>query len=172
MFLRARYYDIDLGRFITRDPFAGFMDDPQTLNRYIYGGDNPVNHSDPSGRFVPLLAAAAGVTLGVSVVIAFLASPEPVNAPGPDTPLLRKAQPGRPVVHALRAATLSKLTEPLKAYCMSGLDTLLFGMHKYSWGKLLGSALDEWIYGERWVPNPYYQPFGPAGPEPPPGAAK
>ena len=45
IFLRARYYDPDIGRFITKDPLgysAGF-------NAYLYCGNNPVNAVDPLG---------------------------------------------------------------------------------------------------------------------------
>ncbi|MGC1123355.1 MAG: RHS repeat-associated core domain-containing protein [Candidatus Methanofastidiosia archaeon] len=46
----ARYYDPDLGRFITRDPAGGHMEAPQTLNRYAYCLNNPLKFVDPDGR--------------------------------------------------------------------------------------------------------------------------
>ncbi|MCX6023099.1 MAG: hypothetical protein NTZ05_15490 [Chloroflexi bacterium] len=49
-FLRARYYDPALGRFISKDPFPGVQQDPQTLNGYIYVGNNPLVRTDPSGK--------------------------------------------------------------------------------------------------------------------------
>ncbi|MEO0826904.1 MAG: RHS repeat-associated core domain-containing protein, partial [Cyanobacteria bacterium J06642_9] len=48
-YLRARYYDPDLGRFISRDPFSGFLDRPISLHKYQYADNNPVNNTDPSG---------------------------------------------------------------------------------------------------------------------------
>ncbi len=51
IYLRARYYHPDLGRFWTADSFEGFQSDPQSLNRYLYAHANPVNNVDPSGRF-------------------------------------------------------------------------------------------------------------------------
>jgi len=45
----ARYYDPTIGRFIQRDSVRGFIDDPLTLNRYIYCGNNPINYIDPKG---------------------------------------------------------------------------------------------------------------------------
>ena len=47
----ARYYDPTIGRFIQRDSVRGFIDDPLTLNRYIYCGNNPINFIDPKGLF-------------------------------------------------------------------------------------------------------------------------
>lgn len=49
VYLRARYYDPVIGRFISRDPFPGDTKAPLTLNRYSYVENNPVNKVDPSG---------------------------------------------------------------------------------------------------------------------------
>jgi len=49
--LRARYYDPEIGRFITKDIFPGFAHKPWTLNRYAYVYNNPVNFDDPSGNW-------------------------------------------------------------------------------------------------------------------------
>ncbi|MEA5576227.1 putative Ig domain-containing protein [Anabaena sp. UHCC 0451] len=67
-YLRARYYDSATGRFVSTDPFSGYLDQPVTLNNYLYGNVNPVNFIDPSGEVAieyaalnkraPLLASA------------------------------------------------------------------------------------------------------------------
>lgn len=49
--MRARYYDPTIGRFISRDPVRGALSNPQSLNPYSYSLNNPVNLSDPSGRY-------------------------------------------------------------------------------------------------------------------------
>jgi len=49
MFLRARYYDMDTGRFIAKDPLPAIQHDSQSINAYIYAGNNPVRFTDPSG---------------------------------------------------------------------------------------------------------------------------
>jgi RHS repeat-associated protein len=48
--LRARYYKPDSGRFWTMDTYEGSQEDPLSLHKYLYGADNPVNNSDPSGN--------------------------------------------------------------------------------------------------------------------------
>jgi len=47
--LRARFYAPALGRFVSRDAFAGVTGSPLSLNRTSYAGNNPVNFVDPSG---------------------------------------------------------------------------------------------------------------------------
>jgi RHS repeat-associated protein len=48
-FYGARYYDSDIGRFISADPTIQRPYDPQDLNRYTYCRNNPINLIDPSG---------------------------------------------------------------------------------------------------------------------------
>ena len=49
LYLRARYYDPSIGRFISADPYLGRMAEPVTQNRYIYVHNNPLLFVDPSG---------------------------------------------------------------------------------------------------------------------------
>jgi RHS repeat-associated protein len=35
-YLRARYYDLSVGRFVTIDPYQGRMHEPVTLHKYLY----------------------------------------------------------------------------------------------------------------------------------------
>lgn len=45
----ARYYDSEIGRFVSVDPWEGRTYDPQSLNKYAYVQNNPVKYVDPSG---------------------------------------------------------------------------------------------------------------------------
>ena len=49
LYLRARYYQPEVGRFVTKDPWAGDRSRPGTLNRYHYVLNSPVNYSDATG---------------------------------------------------------------------------------------------------------------------------
>jgi RHS repeat-associated protein len=51
LYLRARYYAGGVGRFVTRDTWAGNHFSPQSLNAWIYVAGNPVNLLDPSGHW-------------------------------------------------------------------------------------------------------------------------
>lgn len=45
----ARYHLNRIGRFSSPDLLAGSLVNPQTLNRYTYVGNDPINHTDPTG---------------------------------------------------------------------------------------------------------------------------
>ena len=49
VYLRARYYDPSLGRFLSRDPHAGSRPHITALNRFAYSQNNPCKFTDPSG---------------------------------------------------------------------------------------------------------------------------
>lgn len=46
----GRLYDPELGRFIQQDSRLGNLDDPPSLNRYLYANANPLRYVDPSGN--------------------------------------------------------------------------------------------------------------------------
>jgi RHS repeat-associated protein len=56
-YLRARYYAPPIGRFTASDPFSGDPGLPESLQKYFYAKQNPINYSDPSGQ---LLEGAIG----------------------------------------------------------------------------------------------------------------
>lgn len=65
VYLRARFYHPVLGRFLQRDSFGGFPYRAQSLNRYAYTENNPVNMTDPSGHVATwLLGAGTGAVVG------------------------------------------------------------------------------------------------------------
>ncbi len=63
---RARYYDQNIGRFNRMDPYAGSTQDPQSLHKYLYVHNNPVNNVDPTGR---LSFSIAGLSTSMSIGI-------------------------------------------------------------------------------------------------------
>ena len=63
IYLRARYMNPNSGRFLSRDSYAGNVFDPASFHKYIYAGNDPANHVDPSGK------DAFGVLVVISVVV-------------------------------------------------------------------------------------------------------
>jgi RHS repeat-associated protein len=63
-YLRARWYDSGVGRFISGDKLGGRDKVPASLNAYAYGNANPVSYTDPSG----FQANMAEVSVDVGIV--------------------------------------------------------------------------------------------------------
>jgi RHS repeat-associated protein len=51
-YLRARYYDPYIGRFVSEDTYRGQANDPLSLNLYAYVLNNPLIYWDPTGHWV------------------------------------------------------------------------------------------------------------------------
>jgi RHS repeat-associated protein len=67
-----RYYDPEIGRFISEDPILGSPQFSQTLNRYAYAMNNPLRLTDPTGSFIFILIIVlivVGVSLGVAATL-------------------------------------------------------------------------------------------------------
>lgn len=70
----ARYYSSAQGRFTSIDSSGPNLVDPQTLNKYRYGLNNPLRYVDPDGRYeedvhralTEVLALAAGFGVGTA----------------------------------------------------------------------------------------------------------
>ena len=83
----ARYYDPQLGRFISADTVVQAPNDPQTLNRYSYCRNNPLSYTDPTGHsfwgdvgdffksvFTGIVGAAVTVLTGGNVMMGGMAA--------------------------------------------------------------------------------------------------
>ena len=81
-YLNARYYSPSQGQFLSEDSMSMavgdeaqvqqisgqsqqmLLTDPQSLNFYSYGRDNPNTNSDPNGKIAPLVVLAWGAGAG------------------------------------------------------------------------------------------------------------
>ncbi|MBP1992920.1 RHS repeat-associated core domain-containing protein [Paenibacillus eucommiae] len=50
-YLRARWYDPSIGRFINEDTYEGQINNPLSLNLYTYVHNNPLTNIDPTGNW-------------------------------------------------------------------------------------------------------------------------
>lgn len=50
-YLRARWYDPSMGRFINKDTYEGDITNPLSLNLYTYVNNNPLIYFDPTGHW-------------------------------------------------------------------------------------------------------------------------
>lgn len=56
-YLRARWYDPAMGRFINEDSYEGELDEPLSQNLYSYVENNPLTNWDPTGNWSTGLTA-------------------------------------------------------------------------------------------------------------------
>jgi RHS repeat-associated protein len=52
VYMQARYYDAEVGRFLSVDPVRPEAGNGFNFNRYGYVNNNPINNTDPDGRVV------------------------------------------------------------------------------------------------------------------------
>ncbi len=69
IYFGARYYAPKLGRFITADTIVQDPYNPQTLNRYSYCNNNPINLVDPTGHSWLKKHWKTAVTIAVGIVV-------------------------------------------------------------------------------------------------------
>ena len=55
-YANARYYEHDIGRWMSRDPKEGDITNPQSLNTYAYSLNNPIKYLDPNGEVAVLFS--------------------------------------------------------------------------------------------------------------------
>ncbi len=72
-YLRARYLNPAIGRFVSRDSFSGIRRLPITQHKYMYAHDNPANFTDPTGLFS---LASLSVSVSIVGVLASIALPQ------------------------------------------------------------------------------------------------
>ncbi|MFJ2633316.1 RHS repeat-associated core domain-containing protein [Streptomyces sp. NPDC087422] len=65
-----RWYNPTTGRFTTQDAHS-FLTDPAQGNRYAYAGDDPINNTDPTGKFSLSLGGVVGAVVGGATSAAF-----------------------------------------------------------------------------------------------------
>jgi RHS repeat-associated protein len=75
LYYEARYYNSNIGRFISIDPWSGDITDPQSLNKYAYVRNNPLKYVDPEGE-----SFGEVIDWTVRTIVA----PQNANAPAPD----------------------------------------------------------------------------------------
>ena len=63
-FMKARFYDPAVGRFLQPDSVVPDYADPQSLNRYSYVYNNPLAYADPTGHYgVPFYLGTADAAI-------------------------------------------------------------------------------------------------------------
>ncbi len=116
---RARWMDPGLGRFLSKDPFRGWLGTPASQHGYGYAHLNPVSLTDPSGMFI-----STGRLLGVSAAVGVLttiAAPAVANLLGYQLTTLEAVEAGGWAFLFTAVAQVSPL---------AAVGIALYGWHK------------------------------------------
>jgi RHS repeat-associated protein len=70
-YLRARWMNPEVGRFLSLDSYPGRSGDPASLHKYLYASGDPVNLRDPSGRLSIGFGGFAGAFISLAVRISY-----------------------------------------------------------------------------------------------------
>jgi RHS repeat-associated protein len=101
-YLSARYYDSGRGQFVSVEPVILNLGDreqlkkltqmdqqtlltnPQLLNSYAYGRDNPILYKDPTGKFIPeaIVGGGIGGVVGAAIQAGYDFASGKVSSPG------------------------------------------------------------------------------------------
>jgi RHS repeat-associated protein len=88
---RARYLNPNTGRLWTMDTYTGNNEDPLSLHKYLYAGDDPIDNVDPSGN--DFEALEVGIALASFDAFHFSVSSSSAVTPGPETIYVRSFAP-------------------------------------------------------------------------------
>ncbi|MDZ4217345.1 MAG: RHS repeat-associated core domain-containing protein, partial [Candidatus Gracilibacteria bacterium] len=74
-YAQARYYDPEIGRFVSEDPLGWlphklmtyYKTTPQALNQYGYAINNPNKYTDPTGKIIPLILLEGMIMAGIAL---------------------------------------------------------------------------------------------------------
>ncbi|PTR22799.1 RHS repeat-associated protein [Luteibacter sp. OK325] len=82
VYMQARYYDPNVGRFLSPDPSLPSPSDLFTQNRFVYAENAPTVHTDPSGRCVEDLCVGESILVfeGIEYIAGLIEASEAVAA--------------------------------------------------------------------------------------------
>ena len=135
----ARYYDSSLGRFITPDTIVQDPSDPQTLNRYSYCGNNPINRVDLDGHkwsWKKFWNSFAGAALGAIATIVTLGAAAPLWVAGMVGGFVAGAVTG-----GLEGGWKGALYGGLIGGALGGIGGWAGGLHNLTGNLILGGML-------------------------------
>ncbi|MCR5701709.1 MAG: RHS repeat-associated core domain-containing protein, partial [Lachnospiraceae bacterium] len=88
-YMRARYYNVDIKRFINQDVLLGVLERVSSLNRYAYVEGNPISYLDPFGlekiayytQMHDDLSLLSAIIVGLQLSLAAIIVLNPATAP-------------------------------------------------------------------------------------------
>src|SRR5690606_4833304 len=146
----ARYYDPEIGRFLSVDPVGFVESNPMSFNRYAYVNNNPYKYVDPDGEFLNF-AAKFVLDVGVNMAFNYVTTGE-LNVGGAlKESAIGILNPAKTVAKIGKLAQLaakgSKVTHAKKTVVIGG-DMRRVNKYAKNSG---GETIDDWLAGRQWT---------------------
>ncbi len=151
MYLRARWYAPELGRFVSRDPLEGFLPNPRAQHPYLYGEDNPASRVDRSGLSPANLFNSSGgysydgraLYGGPTPTLTPIPTPQPgARPPTPPTALPAPRPSGSPAFRPPDERLLTDADEAVTAFELGRGGYLSLQTRASTFGRVLRTSPD------------------------------
>ena len=119
VYLRARYYEPSVGRFITRDTYTGESDEPLSLHLYMYCYNNPVVYVDVTGN-KPIKPQPVPTP---RPIVKTMPVPMPQPGPAPTMPPTTKAKSQSKVTKKPQVTTNPRVKKKVNVYAIASSDS-------------------------------------------------
>jgi RHS repeat-associated protein len=136
----ARYYDSEIGRFISQDAYLGEAATPPSLHRYLYAYSNPLRYVDPSGYSSQEINSSS-IAMEVDQE-----SHETTTRRGGFSQVVATGGAGVRLTHWINGESRSSAgAEPVDEFAMTGAWAGDFARRVELWNKNKMAELEAWV---------------------------
>lgn len=145
IYMNARYYDPNIGRFLAIDPVGFTPENLQSFNRYLYVNNNPYKYTDPTGEFLHFAALGYGLVSGAMTYAATGSLSEALYTGAVDGLSMMTMGAGAYAVGKLALTGASKIKSWGKVADWAGIatDAAIGAVSSYSGTKATGGSNQE-----------------------------
>ncbi|MCM3258467.1 polymorphic toxin-type HINT domain-containing protein [Paenibacillus lautus] len=138
-YLRARWYDPSVGRFMNEDTYEGKLETPLSQNLYTYVENNPLIYADPSGNASALVKPCAFLCFAAGTKIETLDGMKAIEEIEVGDYVLAKSDETGDLAYKPVEETFNRITEETYHLYVGGVTIVTTAEHPF------------WVVGKGWV---------------------